>query len=48
MLLSEEVITRPIDDSYKAMSIMFFMILSNYTIFNALVLNSDLRLLQRR
>ncbi|MCM3001283.1 hypothetical protein ACTHSJ_26245 [Paenibacillus cellulositrophicus] len=48
ILLNEKVITSPIDDSYKFMGIIFFVILSNYAIFNAVVLNNDLRLFQRR
>jgi hypothetical protein len=48
ILLSEKVIKAPIDDSYKFMGVIFFVILSNYAIFNAVVLNNDLRLFQRR
>lgn len=43
VLIKNQIITMPINDNYKIMALLFFIIISNYTFFNSFILNNDLQ-----
>jgi hypothetical protein len=44
ILMKDKLITMPINDNFKITALLFFVIVSNHTLFTSLILNNDLQI----